>query len=45
MEKITTGVSYTTSAGGAGYWVPQQLDKGSPSRWAGIGVLGNLLSG
>ncbi len=24
MEKITTGVSYTSSAVGAGYWLPQR---------------------
>ncbi|EES3165357.1 phage holin, partial [Escherichia coli] len=27
MEKITTGVSYTTSAVGTGYWLLQLLDK------------------
>ncbi|EEC7238908.1 holin, partial [Escherichia coli] len=26
MEKITTGVSYTTSAVGTGYWLLQLLD-------------------
>ncbi|WP_270355968.1 class II holin family protein, partial [Escherichia coli] len=36
MEKITTGVSYTTSA---------VLDKVSPSQWVAIGVLGSLLFG
>ncbi|TJP41360.1 holin [Escherichia coli] len=41
MEKITTGVSYTTSAVGTGYW----LDKVSPSQWVAIGVLGSLLFG
>ncbi|EQB1638804.1 phage holin, partial [Escherichia coli] len=25
MEKITTGVSYTTSAAGTGYWLLQLL--------------------
>ncbi|WP_215534275.1 phage holin, partial [Escherichia coli] len=35
MEKITTGVSYTTSAVGTGYWVLQLLDKGPPSKWVG----------
>ncbi|WP_070194487.1 class II holin family protein [Escherichia coli] len=39
MEKITTGVSYTTSA------VLQLLDKVSPSQWVAIGVLGSLLFG
>ncbi|CTT82547.1 phage protein YjhS encoded within prophage CP-933O [Escherichia coli] len=33
MEKITTGVSYTTSAVGTGYWLLQLLDKVSPSQW------------
>ncbi|WP_249926597.1 phage holin [Escherichia coli] len=43
MEKITTGVSYTTSAVGTdttGYcscWTK------SPSQWVAIGVLGSLL--
>ncbi|MCD4373036.1 class II holin family protein [Escherichia coli] len=41
MEKITTGVSYTTSAVGTGYW----FDRVSPSQWAAIGVLGSLLFG
>ncbi|EEY7217708.1 class II holin family protein, partial [Escherichia coli] len=45
MEKITTGVSYTTSAVGTGYWFLQLLDKVSPSQWAAIGVLGSLLFG
>ena len=27
MEKITTGVSYTTSAVGTGYWFLQLLDR------------------
>ncbi len=43
MEKITTGVSYTTSAVGTGYWFLQLLDRVSPSQWAAIGVLGSLL--
>ncbi len=45
MEKITTGVSYTTSAVGTGYWLLQLLDKVSPSQWVAIGVLGSLLFG
>ncbi|OVD73436.1 phage holin, partial [Escherichia coli] len=45
MEKITTGVSYTTSAVGTGYWLLQLLDKVSPSQWVAIGVLGGLLFG
>ncbi|EJU1045023.1 class II holin family protein [Escherichia coli] len=46
MEKITTGVSYTTSAVGTGYWLLLQLlDKVSPSQWVAIGVLGSLLFG
>lgn len=45
MEKITTGVSYTTSAVGTGYWFLQLLDRLSPSQWAAIGVLGSLLFG
>ncbi|WP_420106965.1 class II holin family protein [Escherichia coli] len=40
MEKITTGVSYTTSA-----VLLQLLDKVSPSQWVAIGVLGSLLFG
>ncbi|MDX5557860.1 class II holin family protein [Escherichia coli] len=45
MEKITTGVSYTTSAVGTGYWLLQLLDKVSPSQWVAIGVLGSLVFG
>ena len=45
MEKITTGVSYTPSAVGTGYWFLQLLDRVSPSQWAAIGVLGSLLFG
>ncbi|MCV5713357.1 class II holin family protein, partial [Escherichia coli] len=45
MEKITTGVSYTTSAVGTGYWFLQLLDRVSPSQWAAIGVLGSPLFG
>ncbi|EFW9199675.1 holin, partial [Shigella flexneri] len=45
MEKITTGVSYTTSAVGTGYWFLQLLDRFSPSQWVAIGVLGSLLFG
>ncbi|EEZ5824465.1 phage holin [Escherichia coli] len=41
MEKITTGVSYTTSVVGTGYWLLQLLDKVSPSQWVAIGVLGS----
>ncbi len=37
MEKITTGVSYTTSAVGTGYWFLQLLDRVSPSQWAAAG--------
>ncbi|MBW6098692.1 class II holin family protein [Escherichia coli] len=46
MEKITTGVSYTTSAvrnratGSCSCWTGV-----SPSQWAAIGVLGSLLFG
>ncbi|WP_249538000.1 phage holin, partial [Escherichia coli] len=32
MEKITTGVSYTTSAVGTGYWLLQLLDKVPPAQ-------------
>ncbi|WP_215533995.1 phage holin, partial [Escherichia coli] len=32
MEKISTGVSYTTSAGGTEYWLLQLLDQVSPSQ-------------
>ncbi|NGH91852.1 hypothetical protein G5670_29405 [Escherichia coli] len=45
MEKITTGVSYTTSAVGTGYWLLQLLDKVSPSQWVAIGVLGMRCTG
>ncbi|WP_253318549.1 class II holin family protein [Citrobacter farmeri] len=45
MDRITTGVAYSTSAGGAGYWLLQLLDRVSPSQWAAIGVLGSLLFG
>ena len=41
MDKLTTGVAYGTSAGSAGYWFLQLLDKVTPSQWAAIGVLGN----
>ncbi|OKX08855.1 hypothetical protein AWP80_01435 [Escherichia coli] len=44
-ELLTTGVSYTTSAVGTGYWFLQLLDRVSPSQWAAIGVLGSLLFG
>ena len=40
MDKLTTGVAYGTSAGSAGYWFLQLLDKVTPSQWAAIGVLG-----
>ena len=39
MDKLTTGVAYGTSAGSAGYWFLQLLDKVTPSQWAAIGVL------
>ncbi|KLG39006.1 holin, partial [Escherichia coli] len=45
MEKITTGVSYTTSAVGTGYWLLQLLDKVSPAQGGAIGGLGRLLFG
>ena len=45
MEKITKGVSYTTSAVGPGYWLLQLLDKVSPSQWVAIGGLGSRLFG
>lgn len=34
MDKLTTGVAYGTSAGSAGYWFLQLLDKVTPSQWA-----------
>jgi len=40
MEKITTGVSYTTSAVGTGYWFLQLLDRVSP-----VSVGGNRRAG
>ncbi|OVB19488.1 phage holin, partial [Escherichia coli] len=45
MEKITTGVSYTTSAVGTGYRLLQLLDKVSPSQCVAAGVRGSLLIG
>ncbi len=45
MDKLTTGVAYGTSAGSAGYWFLQLLDKVTPSQWAAIGVLGSLVFG
>ena len=39
MDKLTTGIAYSTSAGSAGYWFLQLLDKVTPSQWAAIGVL------
>ena len=42
MDKLTTGIAYGTSAGNAGFWMLQLLDKVSPSQWAAIGVLGSL---
>nr|WP_050517035.1 class II holin family protein [Escherichia coli] len=38
-------VAYGTSAGSAGYWFLQLLDKVTPSQWAAIGVLGSLVFG
>ncbi|HDH0449685.1 TPA: class II holin family protein [Klebsiella pneumoniae] len=38
MDKLTTGIAYGTSAGNAGFWMLQLLDKVSPSQWAAIGV-------
>ncbi|HDX7023049.1 class II holin family protein [Escherichia coli] len=45
MDKISTGIAYGTSAGSAGYWFLQWLDRVSPSQWAAIGVLGSLVLG
>ncbi|WP_087676765.1 phage holin, partial [Escherichia coli] len=45
MEKITTGVSYTTSAVGTGYWLLQLLDQVPPPPWVAKGVVGMLLVG
>ena len=44
-DKLTTGVAYGTSAGNAGFWALQLLDKVTPSQWAAIGVLGSLVFG
>ncbi len=41
MDKLTTGVAYGTSAGSAGYWFLQLLDKVTPSQWAATGSSGN----
>lgn len=38
MDKLTTGVAYGTSAGNAGFWALQLLDKVTPSQWAAIGA-------
>ncbi|TPD45464.1 holin [Escherichia coli] len=43
MDKLTTGVAYGTSAGNAGFWGLQLLDKVNPSQWGAIGVLGSLV--
>ncbi len=40
MDKLTTGVAYGTSAGSAGYWFLQLLDKVTPSQWAMFHLLG-----
>ena len=45
MDKISTGIAYGTSAGSAGYWFLQLLDRVTPSQWAAIGVLGSLVFG
>lgn len=45
MEKVATGLSYTTSAGGTVFWLKQLLDGFSSEQWAAIGVLGSLLFG
>ena len=45
MDKLTTGVAYGTSAGNAGFWALQLLDKVTPSLWAAMGVLGSLFFG
>ncbi|MBJ9144261.1 class II holin family protein [Citrobacter braakii] len=45
MDKIATGVSYSSSAAGTGYWLFQMLDKVTPSQWTAIGILGSLLFG
>nr|WP_156292961.1 class II holin family protein [Serratia oryzae] len=42
MERITTGLSYGASGGGAAFWLAQLLDLFSPEQWAAIGVLGGL---
>ena len=45
MDKLTTCIAYGTSAGNAGFWMLQLLDKVSPSQWAAICVLGSLVFG
>ena len=45
MDKLTTGIAYGSSAGSAGFWMLQLLDKVSTSQWAAIGVLGSLVFG
>lgn len=44
MDKITTGISYGASGGGAAFWFTRLLDGYSPEQWAAIGVLGGLFS-
>ncbi|ARZ00793.1 class II holin family protein [Yersinia ruckeri] len=43
MERLTTGISYTASGGGALFWFKQLLNGFAPEQWAAIGVLGSLM--
>ncbi|ARZ00526.1 holin [Yersinia ruckeri] len=43
MERLTTGISYTASGGGALFWFKQLLNGFAPEQWAAIGVLGGLM--
>lgn len=45
MDKLTTGVAYGTSAGNAGFWALQLLDKVTPSSGLQSVVLGSLVFG
>ncbi|WP_273831228.1 class II holin family protein [Serratia bockelmannii] len=42
MDKLTTGLSYGASGGGAAFWFTRLLDGYSSEQWAAIGVLGGL---
>ncbi|XUV83541.1 class II holin family protein [Enterobacter sp. TMH.L2] len=45
MDKLSTGIAYGTSGGGAVFWFNRLLDSHSPEQWAAIGVIGSLFFG